>query len=134
MYLHEQHRLFNTEQSFVVVNRGGGGQRGRVLNTCWYEGTHHRSGTLEPEDRYGDDQGLFTLTRTMCDRERRTWGCTRTVPGPLAGQRRVIVRYRSVRCDGPPGAGSTVRGPSEPFGTVAHARLLATSNSNTRGG
>ena len=26
MNLHEQHRLFNTEQSLVVMNRGGGGQ------------------------------------------------------------------------------------------------------------
>ena len=39
---------------------------------------------LKPEGRDGDDRSLLTLTQTMCNRERRTWGCTRAVPGPLA--------------------------------------------------
>ena len=49
----------------------------REQSSEWYSG-------WKPEDRDGDDRGLLTLTRTMCDRERCTWVCTRAVPGPLA--------------------------------------------------
>ena len=49
----------------------------REHSSEWYSG-------WKPEGRDGDDRSLLTLTRTMCDRERRTWGCTRAVPGPLA--------------------------------------------------
>ena len=49
----------------------------REQSSQWYSGS-------KPEDRDGDDRRLLTLTQTMCDRERPTWGCTRVVPGPLA--------------------------------------------------
>ena len=49
----------------------------REQSSGWYSG-------WKPEDRDGDDWRLLTLTRTMCDRERRKWGCTCSVPGPPA--------------------------------------------------
>ena len=61
-----------------VEHMSGGLHAGtREQSSEWYSG-------WKPEDPYGDDRSLLTLTRTMCDRERRTWGCTYAVPGSLA--------------------------------------------------
>ena len=98
----------------------------REQSSEWYSG-------WRPEDRYGDDRRLLTLPNRcakgniaegMYARGTGSARLTATCNGPVSKR---MLRWTAW-------GRTIVRGQSEPFGTVARARLLATSNSNTRGG